>query len=309
MNFHEAVLLNEVMHYLQCRPGGIYIDATVGGGGYAEHIIRAIGPEGVFVGIDQDEDALRVCRERFTQFSKALFYKSNFRKLAAVLTDLHIENIDGIVFDLGVSGFQFATPERGFSFAGEGPLDMRMDKQQHMTAAQLINTLPEKELSRIIYTYSQERWAKRIAKAVVHARNLQEIRTTKELADIVAASIPRSHWPRSIHPATRTFQALRIEVNAELTALEEALMAAVAFLRSAGRVVVVSYHSLEDRIVKNTFRELSSACTCPPSFPECRCGQKAVLSVLTKKPIIASSAEIERNPSARSGKLRAAEKI
>lgn len=309
MNYHEPVLLEEMMHYLQCRSGGVYVDATVGGGGYARRIIAAIGTQGQFIGIDQDEEAIHFCKIKFSQFSNVNIYKSNFRKLSAVLKTLPGEKIDGIVFDLGVSRHQLLTAERGFGFMLVGPLDMRMDRASQSTAATLVNTLSEKELSHLIYEYSQERWAKRIARDIVRAREVKEIGTTRELAEIIERSIPRVWWPHSIHPATRTFQALRIAVNLELESLTEAILPAVQHLRKGGRIVVVSYHSLEDRIVKNLFKDLSATCVCPPCLPRCVCGKEPLLKIITRKPVIPAEEEIQRNPGARSAKLRVAEKV
>lgn len=309
MNYHEPVLLAEMMHYLQCRTGGVYVDATLGGGGYAQRIVEAIGPEGKFVGIDQDEEAIHFCQKKFSPFSNVYIYKSNFRKLSVVLKILQLEKIDGVVFDLGVSRHQLVTAERGFSFARVGPLDMRMDKEFQRTASTLVNTLSEKELSQLIYTYSQERWAKRIARNIVRARELKEISTTRELAEIIERSVPRSFWPQSIHPATRTFQALRLAVNSELDALREGILVAVQHLKKGGRIVMVSYHSLEDRMVKNLFKDLSATCVCPPRLPHCVCGKNPLLEIITRKPVIPAEEEICQNPSARSAKLRAAEKV
>ena len=289
---HIPVLRSEVLALLQPRPAGRYLDATVGLGGHAEAILRASDPDGTLLGIDRDLEALARTQERLAPFGARLrLLHGRFEALEALARAAG--PFDGILFDLGASSLQLDMPERGFAFAREGPLDMRMDRQQPGTAADLVMALTEQELADLIYRWGEERWSRRIARAVVQARQHEPIRTTTDLAEIVARTIPRRLWPRHIHPATRTFQALRIAVNEELTGLDTSLAAAVDLLGPGGRVAVISFHSLEDRIAKQAWRSLETA---------------GRVRVLTKRPLTASEAEVRDNPRARSAKLRAAER-
>ena len=295
------------MHWLRPRPGGVYVDATLGGGGHAEAILERILPSGRLIGIDRDDAALEAAARRLQRFGEAVvIVRDNFAAIKEVLARQDLQQVDGILFDLGASSMQFAEAERGFSFQESGPLDMRMDRRQSTTAADLVNRLPERDLADLIWRYGEERWSRRIARGIVAARPLE---TTEELAGLVARSIPRRAWPRGLHPATRTFQALRIAVNDELLNLEKALPNAAEVLREAGRLCAITFHSLEDRTIKHTFLRLSRGCTCPPGTSACTCGGQRWLRVLTKKPVTPSPEEIERNPRARSAKLRAAERI
>ena len=304
---HIPVLLDETMHWLRPRPGGVYVDATLGGGGHAEAILERILPGGRLIGIDRDDAAIDAAARRLQRFGEAVvIVRDNFAAIKEVLARQDLQQVDGILFDLGASSMQFAEAERGFSFQESGPLDMRMDRRQSTTAADLVNRLPERDLADLIWRYGEERWSRRVARGIVAARPLE---TTEELAGLVARSIPRRAWPRGLHPATRSFQALRIAVNDELLNLEKALPNAAEVLREAGRLCAITFHSLEDRTIKHTFLRLSRGCTCPPGTSACTCRGQRWLRVLTKKPVTPTPEEIERNPRARSAKLRAAERI
>ncbi|MDO8587977.1 MAG: 16S rRNA (cytosine(1402)-N(4))-methyltransferase RsmH [Armatimonadota bacterium] len=308
--FHKPVLLNEVIGYLAPKPGGVYADCTLGGGGYAEEILSRGGPDGVLIGIDRDEAAIEQASRVLSKYGqRAKLVRADFRDLRTILDSLGVSKLDGVAYDLGVSGYQLETGERGFSLMLDAPLDMRMDRSQELTAADLVSRLPERELADLIKTHSDERWARRIARRIAETRARGPISTTKQLADLVAGAIPRAAWPPGRHPATRTFQALRIAVNTETEALEKSLREGIEALSIGGRAVVVSYHSGEDRIVKRTFRLMSGHCECPPALPECACGAKKLIKILTKKPVVPSPEEIKDNPRARSARLRAAEKV
>lgn len=307
---HLPVMPAEVLSYLAPRPGGIYLDGTVGGGGHAAQILEASSPDGLLIGFDRDPEALRAATERLAPYgSRVRLVQRNFVTLTETLTEMGVTAIDGILLDLGVSSYQLDTGERGFSFQQDAPLDMRMDPSSGETAADLVNGLPERELARIIREYGEERWAVRIAAFIVKARATAPIETTLQLVDIIKGAIPRAKWEERLHPATRTFQALRIAVNRELESLDEGLAAGVRLLNRDGRVVVISFHSLEDRIVKHSFRQLAQGCICPKSLPRCVCNNRPQLQVLTGKPVMAGEAEVAANPRARSARLRAARKL
>jgi len=304
------VLPAEVLRFLSPKPGRIYLDGTLGGAGHASLILEASTPDGVLIGLDRDEAALAAARDRLAPFgARVRLFHRNFAELADLLAELGIARIDGFLLDLGVSSHQLDSGERGFSFQQDAPLDMRMDTGKGETAAELVNGLPEEELIRVIREYGEERWAKRIASFIVRARAEAPIETTLQLTDLIKGAIPRGAWEERLHPATRTFQALRIAVNDELGSLERGLTAGLSLLKSGGRGVVISFHSLEDRIVKNTFRTLARGCTCPKDFPRCVCGTVPLVRVLTGKPVMAADAEVAINPRARSAKLRAVEKL
>jgi 16S rRNA (cytosine1402-N4)-methyltransferase len=296
---HTPVLVREVLDFLRPRPEGVYLDCTVGAGGHAQAILDAAGPSSRVVGIDRDPEAVAAARQTLQRFGgRAHVVPGDYRALARLAPDLGLAGCDGILFDLGISTLQLDDPARGFSFSTEGPLDMRMDRQGGMrTARDLLHRLPEGELARLIRAYGEERWARRIARGIVAARGRGPLETTRDLADVVAAAIPRRYWPRRIHPATRTFQALRIAVNEELDGLAEALEVAVGLLTPGGRICVIAFHSLEDRVVKQLFRRLAVAGAVPG------------IRVLTRRPVTASVDEVTRNPRARSAKLRAAERV
>ena len=291
------------------------MDSTLGGAGHSFEVAKRLGKDGTLIGIDQDEVALKAARERLEQIPEEQrphleLLHGNFGDLDELLTSAEVPGIDGILFDLGVSSVQIDTIARGFSFKENGPLDMRMDPSEHTkTAAEVINTYNEADLARTIRMYSDEKWASRIAQFIVEARKTAPIETSAQLVDIIKAAIPASARRAGGHPAKRTFQALRIEVNSELDVLARGLDAAIRWLNPGGRIVVISYHSLEDRIVKNAFAQAADRCTCPPDLPVCVCGRKPILELITRKPIVPTKDEVERNPRSRSAKLRVAQKL
>jgi len=307
---HTPVLLAEVTQQLSLHDGSIIVDCTLGGAGHAKRIAELIAPTGILVGIDQDDAALSAAADTLRLGQQAVLIKGNFGELDDLLVQARIPYADGFLFDLGVSSPQLDVRGRGFSYHEDVPLDMRMDPSSTQpTAAAIIDTYSEADLSRILRDYGEERWATRIAAFIVAARARHPIRTTGELVDIVKAAIPAAARREGPHPARRTFQALRIEVNGELDVLERGLRAAIKWLAPGGRIAVISYHSLEDRIVKRIFNEHSEGCVCPPDLPVCRCGRSPVLRIVTRKPVVPTAAEIEVNPRARSAKLRVAEKL
>ena len=301
---HVSVLYEQVLSALNVVPGGRYLDGTVGAGGHAAGILEASAPDGRLLGLDADPKALEVSRRMLTRFkARVLLAHSNFACLEEKASGLNFVPVDGVLFDLGVSSMELSSPARGFSFQCEGPLDMRYDPAQTRTAADLVNTLPERDLADLIYRYGEEPASRDIARAIAASRPL---RTTSELVEVIARVVRRRG---RIHPATRTFQALRIAVNDELGKLEQGLVAAVSVLQVGGRLAVISFHSLEDRIVKTFFAQEARDCICPPEALVCTCGHRATLEVVTKKPIRPSSREIARNPRSRSAKLRIAVKL
>lgn len=309
-DYHTPVMVEQVLSYLQPHSGGVYVDCTVGGGGHALEIVKRILPDGRLLGLDRDEEALRAAAENLEEYSENVtLVKGNFSDVGAIAQGCGVQSSDGIFLDLGVSARQILVSERGFSILHDGPLDMRMDAEEPLTARDLVNSLSEGELADLIWKYGEERWAKRIAGFIVERRSERPIETTGELADIVAAAIPMSARPKKIHPATRTFMSLRLVVNHELESLEVGLQSAIGLLRSGGRVCVLSYHSLEDRIVKQSFSRHAGRCICPPGLPACLCDAKKTVSVLTRRPLVPSEDEVLSNTKARSAKLRVAEKI
>lgn len=306
---HIPVMRDAVVEILRCRSGAVYVDGTVGGGGYAEKILEASDPDGVLIALDCDAEAVDRARNRLSSYGGRLLVEhANFTELPAILRKHGCETVDGIVVDLGLSTHQLTDPLRGFSFALEGPLDMRMDKRIRTTAADLVNSLPVDSLARLILQFGEERRAVSIARAIVDRRKERSFQSTRELADLIAGVVPRTRDSIRIHPATRTFQALRIAVNGELDSLERFLPKALEVLKPGGRLCTVAFHSLEDRLIKNVFKEWSRSCACPKGFPECRCNTKSRVRVLTKKPVRPGAEEIAGNPSARSARLRAVEK-
>ena len=312
---HIPVMLAECLEHLQLEPQNTFVDATLGGAGHSFEAAAQIAPGGILIGIDQDEAALAAASERLNALPEGKrphieLLRGNFGNLDELLLSAEVPGIDAILFDLGVSSPQIDQQARGFSFKENGPLDMRMDPgTQTLTAAEVINTYNAKDLARIIRMYSDEKWASRIADFIVRRREQAPIETSVELVDVIKAAIPASARRAGGHPAKRTFQAIRIEVNSELAVLERGLEAAVRWLNPGGRLVVISYHSLEDRIVKNVLAAGANRCTCPPDLPVCVCNRKPILEVVTRKPLTPSAEEVERNPRARSAKVRVARKL
>ena len=307
---HRSVLLDECIEALNIKPDGIYVDGTAGGGGHSLEIVKKLDKGGRLIAIDRDDAAIAAATERLKDYAdRVTFVRNNFSAVKEVCEMLEIEKIDGILMDLGVSSYQLDTPERGFTHNTDAPLDMRMDRRGELDAYTVVNTYSFDALKKVIYTYGEERFAPKIASAIVARREKEEIRTTGQLVDVIKSAIPASAREGGHHPAKRTFQAIRIEVNGELDAIEPAIRSATEMLGSEGRIAIITFHSLEDRIVKQTYADLASGCNCPKSLPVCVCGRKPILNVLTRKPILPSDGEIEENPRSRSAKLRVAEKI
>lgn len=303
---HRPVLLDECIRYLDIKENGTYVDGTVGGAGHSTKILENLGRNGTLVCLDQDENAIQVAGERLSNAgseANVILIKTNFVNLITACNEKGITKADGILLDLGVSSHQLDTPERGFSYRYDAPLDMRMDTSSPLTAYDVVNDYSESELKKILYEYGEEKWAPRIVKNIVASRKSKPIETTGELVEIIKESIPRSARLNG-HPAKQTFQAIRIEVNKELSVLETAIDDAIHFLAPGGRLLVITFHSLEDRIVKNKFREAENPCKCPSEFPVCVCGLKPKGKVITGKPIVPSDEETELNPRAKSSKLR-----
>ena len=306
---HQSVLLRPAVEALAIRPDGIYLDGTLGGAGHSYQIAARL-TTGRLIGLDRDEAALAAARERLKPYTdRVTLVHSNFAQLSQVLDRLEIPAVDGMLFDLGVSSPQLDDAERGFSYMHDAPLDMRMDRSGGLTAYEVVNTWPEAELKRILYTYGEERYAPRIAAAIEKRRAEKPIETTLELAEIIRGAMPPQALREKQHPAKRSFQAIRIAVNDELTAVEQMLSAAVDRLNPGGRLAVITFHSLEDRIVKSAFQAAAQGCTCPKEFPVCVCGKTPKVRILTRHPIVADEAELAENPRARSAKLRVAERI
>ena len=309
MNYiHKPVLLDESVKGLNIKEDGIYVDCTLGGGGHTEEILKK-ATKGKVIGIDQDDYAIERASEKLSSYKNFIPVKNNFSKIEEILNELSIDKIDGIIFDLGVSSFQLDIPERGFSYNYDMPLDMRMDKSQTTTARHIVNGYEENELTRILWDYGEEKWAARIAKFIVEEREQEFIETTGQLVSIIKKAIPKSARQEGSHPAKKTFQAIRIEVNRELEILENTVKAAVERLNKKGRICVITFHSLEDRIIKNTFAELNKDCICPPEFPKCMCEHRRKLKIITKKPITPSEEELTENRRAHSAKLRIGERV
>ncbi|ADL07706.1 16S rRNA (cytosine(1402)-N(4))-methyltransferase RsmH [Thermosediminibacter oceani] len=307
--YHKPVLLEETINLLDPKPGGVYVDATLGGGGHFSEILKRVGENGTVIGIDRDEDAVVNARERFSQSPAATIVHDNFKNIKRIVYSLGLEGVDGVIFDLGVSSYQLDEESRGFSYIKDAPLDMRMDRNQDLTAKDVVNKMTKSELAKIIKEYGEERWADRIAEFICEKRKKKPIETTGELVEIIKAAIPARARRGGPHPAKRTFQALRIYVNGELEILSASLKDAVDILNPGGRICVITFHSLEDRIVKHTFRELAKGCTCPKDSPLCTCKSERALKILTPKPVCPTQDEIDANPRARSAKLRACEKL
>ncbi|RGF19912.1 16S rRNA (cytosine(1402)-N(4))-methyltransferase RsmH [Dorea sp. AM10-31] len=302
---HKSVLLKETIDGLKIKPDGIYVDGTLGGGGHASEVARRLSDKGSIIGIDQDAAAIEAAGIRLKDFGeKVIIVRSNYCDMKSQLGKLGIDKVDGIVLDLGVSSYQLDTAERGFSYREDAPLDMRMDRRQKMTARDIVNDYEERELYRVIRDYGEDKFAKNIAKHIVAARQKAPIETTGQLTEIIRASIPMKFQKKSGHPAKRTFQAIRIELNQELEVLKKSLDAMIDLLNPGGRLCIITFHSLEDRIVKSAFRKNENPCTCPSDFPVCVCGKISKGSIITRKPILPSKEEMEENSRAKSAKLR-----
>ena len=307
---HRPVMLEQCVKGLDIRPDGIYVDGTLGGGGHSGAICRSLDERGALIGIDRDRDALNVSSERLKEYKcQKYFVQSNYSDIKQVLNELKIEKVDGALLDLGVSSFQLDNPQRGFSYMNDAPLDMRMSQDDEFTAYDIVNDYDRNELIRVIGKYGEERWASRIADFIVKVRSDKPIESTYELVDVIKQAIPASARRTGPHPAKRTFQAIRIEVNDELSQLERAVEEFCDILAPGGRLCIITFHSLEDRIVKEIFSRRANPCTCPREFPICVCGKKADIKKITGKPFVPDAEEIEENPRARSAKLRIAEKI
>lgn len=307
---HKSVLLQECINALNIRPDGIYLDGTLGGAGHSSQIARRLTEGGRLIGVDRDRTALAAAKERLAPYAdRVTLVHSNFAEIDAILDSLGIPAVDGMLFDLGVSSPQLDDASRGFSYMADAPLDMRMDKDDALTAGEVVNTWPQGELRRILYDYGEERYAPQIAAAICRAREKAPVETTLELVDIIRSAMPAQALREKQHPAKRSFQAIRIAVNDELGAVSRMMQAAVGRLNPGGRLAVITFHSLEDRIVKSEMQQAARGCTCPPEFPVCVCGKKPLVKLVTRKPIVSGPAELEENPRARSAKLRVAEKL
>lgn len=307
---HKSVLLQECIDALNIRPDGIYLDGTLGGAGHSSQIARRLTEGGRLIGVDRDRTALAAAKERLAPYAdRVTLVHSNFAEIDAILDSLGIPAVDGMLFDLGVSSPQLDDASRGFSYMADAPLDMRMDKDDALTAGEVVNTWPQGELRRILYDYGEERYAPQIAAAICRAREKAPVETTLELVDIIRSAMPAQALREKQHPAKRSFQAIRIAVNDELGAVSRMMQAAVGRLNPGGRLAVITFHSLEDRIVKSEMQQAARGCTCPPEFPVCVCGKKPLVKLVTRNPIVSGPAELEENPRARSAKLRVAEKL
>ena len=306
---HVSVLLNECLEGLNIKENGIYVDGTLGGAGHSSEILKRLSNEGRLIGIDQDTDALKAAKERLKDYSNVTFVHSNFSNIENVLNNLNIDGVDGILMDLGVSSYQLDEGERGFSYMKDAPLDMRMNRENDFSAYNVVNEYSEEDLYRIIRDYGEEKFSKRIASFIVENRQEKNIETTLELVEIIKNAIPAKARREGPHPAKRTFQAIRIEVNSELSILNKTIEDGVEKLNKGGRMAIITFHSLEDRIVKNKFRDLAVSCRCPKEFPVCVCGEKAKVKIISRKAIEPTKEEVEVNPRSRSAKLRVIEKL
>ena len=304
---HIPVLLNEVIEGLNINPDGIYADGTLGGAGHSSEILKRLSPKGRLIGIDQDEEAVKAATDRIGRDDRVRIVRANYVKMPEVLQELGIEMVDGILLDIGVSSHQLDTPDRGFSYKSDAPLDMRMDQRQSITAADIVNGYEERELFRVIRDYGEEKFAQNIAKHIVAARAEKPIETTYELNEIIKASIP-ARMRQDGHPSKRTYQAIRIECNRELEVLKDSIDAMIDILKPGGRLAIITFHSLEDRIVKNAFKIAENPCTCPPNFPKCVCGKVSKGKAIGRKPVTATEEELEVNSRSKSAKLRVFEK-
>ena len=304
---HKPVMLEECISGLNIKKDGIYVDGTLGGAGHSKEILKRLSNNGLLIGIDRDEEALKAAKDNLKEFQNVIYVHNNHDNIKEILEELKIDNVDGILLDLGVSSYQLDERNRGFSYLGENELDMRMDKSQKLTAKEVVNKYKEEDLANVIYEYGEERFSRQIAKNICRYRKEKEIKTTKELVDIIEKSIPKK-FQNDGHPAKRTFQAIRIEVNNEIKPLYSTVLNSIDCLKPGGRLVIITFHSLEDRVVKNAYIEAKGKCTCPKDLPYCVCGAKSLGEIITKKPIIATDKEIEENSRSKSAKLRIFEK-
>ena len=300
---HKPVMLEQCINGLNIKKDGIYVDGTLGGAGHSKEILRRLSNKGLLIGIDRDEDALNAAKENLKEFQNVIYVHNNHDNIKEILEELKVENVDGILLDLGVSSYQLDERNRGFSYLGENELDMRMDKSQKLTAKEVVNEYKEEDLANVIYEYGEERFSRQIAKNICKQRKEKEIKTTKELVDIIEKSIPKK-FQNDGHPAKRTFQAIRIEVNNEIKPLYNTVLNSIDCLKPGGRLAIITFHSLEDRAVKNAYIEAKGKCTCPKDLPYCVCGAKSLGEIITKKPIIATDEEIKENSRSKSAKLR-----
>lgn len=306
---HKPIMLKECADMLQIKPDGTYIDCTVGGGGHSFEIASRLGDKGILIGIDRDQEAIEASKSRLGKLNRNIkFVHSNFSRIEEIMEEIAVDQVDGILLDLGVSSYQLDNAERGFSYQADAPLDMRMDKTQVHTAETVVNNYDKDALSTLISSYGEERWAKRIADYIIKYREAKRIKTTGDLVEVIKQAIPAAARRDGPHPAKRTFQAIRIEVNNELGILRETIVDAIKCLRAGGRICLITFHSLEDRIVKQTFASLEGRCTCPPGFPVCMCNNKVYGKIVNRKPIQPSEEELMKNPRSRSAKLRVFEK-
>jgi len=306
---HVSVLLNECLENLDIKKDGIYVDCTLGGAGHSYEILKRLSDKGRLIGIDQDMDAINAAKEKLHDYKNVTYVHDNFYNIENILEELDVEGVDGILMDLGVSSYQLDQPERGFSYMHDAPLDMRMNRDDSKSAFDVVNNYDEDKIFKVIREYGEEKFAKRIAGFIVEQRQIAPINTTFELVEIIKSAIPARFRRDGPHPAKRTFQAIRIEVNDELGILNKTIEDGIKKLNKGGRMDIISFHSLEDRIVKTKFKKLQDPCECPKDFPVCICGKKPVIKIITKKPIRASDEELETNPRSRSAKLRVAQKI
>lgn len=306
---HISIMAEECMKGLNIKEDGIYVDCTLGGGGHSSFILKDLSPKGRLIGIDQDMEAINAAKERLKAYENVTYVNDNFKNIKYILQNLNIDKVDGILADLGVSSYQLDNAERGFSYMNDAPLDMRMNRDERVSAYEVVNTYSEADLEKVIRDYGEEKFARRIASFIVERRKVKNIETTFELVDVIKAAIPAKARREGPHPAKRTFQAIRIEVNKELEILGKFVEDAAEMMNSQGRIAIITFHSLEDRIIKTKFRQLENPCTCPSEFPVCQCGKKPIVKIITKKPIEPADEEIEVNPRSRSAKLRVAEKL
>ncbi len=307
---HVSILLNECIEGLNIKPDGVYVDGTLGGAGHSSHIIKNLNENGKLIGIDRDQDALTVAKSRLSEYPNFIPVHSNYSEIISILKNLNMDGADGILLDLGVSSFQLDEAERGFSYMKDAPLDMRMNREDPITAKDIVNKYSEQNLAKVIFEYGEEKFSRQIARKIcAYRQDVKEIETTLELVDIIKSAMPGKALKEKQHPAKRTFQAIRIEVNSEISLLKQTVIDDIMSLKPGGRLAIITFHSLEDKIIKHTYNDMQGKCTCPPDFPVCICNFKSYGKVITKKPIIPSDEEIEENPRARSAKLRIFERI